>query len=130
MIKIQELNPLKDDYRWLTFDFDIRKSSYMVALHRKKGSINGEHYHKWNIKSKSPEVFYLAEGEVKIIAIDMYTLQRKEYIVKKYSTIEIPPMIYHEVHALTDIILIEFNIEREDFKSDTVKRPFHNNNLQ
>ena len=37
------------------------------------------------------------------------------------NLIEIPAMIYHEVHALTDCILIEFNDKKDDFKNETVK---------
>ncbi|MBI4175875.1 MAG: hypothetical protein HY518_01615 [Candidatus Aenigmarchaeota archaeon] len=41
--------------------------------------------------------------------------------IDENSLIEIPPFIYHEVHALTDITLIEFNSEENDFVQDAVK---------
>lgn len=121
MITITKLEPFKNDKRGLAFDFELRESNYIVALYRNKGSISGLHYHKGAFKSKSPEIFYLAKGKIKLIVKDMNTNKQEEYIIDEYTKLEIPAMIYHEVHALTDIILIEFNCENDDYKSDTVK---------
>lgn len=121
MITITKLEPFKKDKRGLAFDFELRDSNYIVALHRNKGSISGLHYHKGAFKSKSPEIFYLAKGKIKLIVKDMNSNKQEEHIIEEYTKLEIPAMIYHEVHALTDIILIEFNCENNDYKSDTVK---------
>jgi oxalate decarboxylase/phosphoglucose isomerase-like protein (cupin superfamily) len=121
LITITKLEPFKDDKRGLAFNFELRDSNYIVTLYRKKGSISGQHYHKGAFKSKSPEIFYLAKGRVKLIVKDMKLGIQEEYIVEEHSKIEIPQTVYHEVHALTDIILIEFNCEKDDFKTDTVK---------
>ncbi len=45
----------------------------------------------------------------------------EEGIAEEHALIQIPPMVYHEVHALTDIILLDMNCEKSDFTSDTVK---------
>lgn len=120
MIKITKLKPYMKDERGLAFDFGVRDSNHIVALYRKKGSVSGLHYHKGESVSKSPEIFYVAKGKLKIIAKDVNTQKQETYIVQVHTVLEVPPMIYHEFHALTDIVLIEFNCEKDHFK-DTAK---------
>lgn len=68
-----------------------------------------------------PETFFLAKGKIKLVVKDVKTKEKKEFIVTENHLIEIPPMVYREVHALTDSMLIEFNTEVSDFKDETIK---------
>ncbi len=120
LVSITKINPPREDDRGNAYFFDVRESTYIVVINRKQGTVSGVHYHKGNTKSKSPEIFYLAAGKIKLLARDIKTKQQEEYELEANHKIEVPANIYHEVHALTDIILIEFNVEKEDFAADTV----------
>lgn len=123
LAKIEKPSLLKEDERGVTYDFSVRPSSYCIVLYRKKGSVSGNHYHKGNMKSKSPEIFYLIQGEAELTLRDGETKEEQVIELERGTKVEIPPNIHHAVKAKTDIILMEFITDREDFKkydSDTV----------
>jgi oxalate decarboxylase/phosphoglucose isomerase-like protein (cupin superfamily) len=124
LVNLEQVLILKKDKRGTIYNFSTRESSYFIVLYREKGSVSGNHYHKGTIKSKVPEIFYLASGEIELLVRDIKTGKEERHIVQEKTKIEIPPYIYHEVKALTDIILLDFNVSKEDFKgyeSDSVK---------
>jgi dTDP-4-dehydrorhamnose 3,5-epimerase-like enzyme len=121
MINITKINPLKDDPRGLAYAFTARKSGYFVVLNTKKGMVRGVHYHKGNSISKSPETFYLVKGKVKVITKNVKSGETNKYEIEENNLIEVPAMIYHEVHALVDSILLEFNDKQSDFVEETIK---------
>jgi len=92
---------------------------------RKKGVVAGKHYHKGTAASKNPELLFLIEGTVKLTLKDMRddttAAQEETHEVTAPVLLKIPPMVYHEVESLTDnVIYMEFNEEKSDFKFDTV----------
>ncbi len=121
MVKITKINPLKDDERGLAYGFTTRKSGYFIVLNTKKGAVRGKHYHKGDSISKSPEIFYLTKGKIKLFTKDVKSGETNEYEIEENNLIEVPAMVYHEVHALTEAILLEFNDEKSDFKEETIK---------
>lgn len=121
LIEITKINPIKDDPRGLAFGFELQNKSYFIVLNRKKETVSGSHYHKGKTKSKNPETFFLAKGIIKVILKDIKTGDSETVEITENNILKIPPLIYHEVHTLTDIILIEFNEEKSDFYNDTVK---------
>ncbi len=121
LINIEKINPLKEDPRGNPYGFSTRESSYFVVLYRKQGTISGEHHHYGNTKSKSPEIFYLVKGKAEVFVRDIQSGEEATYEIEEKTKLEIPNNIYHTVKALTDIILLELNVAKEDFNSDTVK---------
>ena len=127
MIKIKKIKPFSTDARGTIHGFTARQSKYFVIVTRKKGTVSGKHYHKGASKSKSPEIFYLIKGKARIILKDSASDKTEEHTIDENCLFEIPSRIYHEVHALTDIILLEFNISKKDFdlyEEDTIREPF------
>jgi len=124
LINIESAEIFKEDERGKIYEFSTRPNSYFLVLYREKGTVSAKHYHKGTIKSKSPETFYLVSGEVEFLACDMMTGKEETYTIQAKTKIEVPPNTYHEVKAKTDIILLELNTDKEDFKgydSDTVR---------
>lgn len=119
MIKIIKITPQQPDERGLAYAFSTRNSSFFNVLKRKKGSISGKHYHKGFSKSKSPEILYLIEGKAKMFVKEVESGIIEEFFIEENNLIKIPAWIYHEVHAITDIIFLEIYIEESDFKKDT-----------
>lgn len=123
LAKIEKSSLLKEDERGTAYDFSTRPSSYFIVLYRKKGSMSGNHYHRGNMKSKCPEIFYLIQGEAELALRDRETKEEQVIELERGTRVEISPNIYHAVKAKTDIILMEFITDKEDFKkydSDTV----------
>lgn len=121
MIKIKKIEPSRDTEKGSDRAFSTRDTGYVVVLHRNKGFVSGKHYHRGKSESKSPEVLYLVEGRIKIITKNMRTGETMEHEISDNSLIEIPAGIYHEVHHLTDTIILELCITEKDFKGqDTI----------
>ena len=121
LITLEKISPLRDNARGNAYGFDVRPCGYPIILHRKAGTTSGNHYHKGITQSKSPEIFYLAKGKIRLSVKDIETAEEEIYEVEENTKIEIPPKIYHTVFALTDIIFIELNTKKEDFENDTFK---------
>lgn len=124
LISIEKASIIKEDERGVSYDFSTRKSGYFIFIHRKKGTVSGNHYHKGTMVSKSPEIIYLVSGNAKLTVRDIRNNEEEVYSLTEATKIEIPPNIYHEVLAETDIILMEPIADKKDFElydSDTVK---------
>ena len=119
LIRIRQITPLRPDDRGPALGFEIHSSEYLVVLRRKKGTVSGLHYHKGLCCSKNPEVFYLVSGTARIVVQDIQSGTSEEHTLGEDTLIEIPAWVYHEVHALTDIVLLELNRFKEDFRKDT-----------
>jgi len=122
IVKITKIKPLRPDERGLAYGFSLRESRSFIVINRKKGTVSGGHYHKGKSMSKSPEIFYIANGKIKLIAKDIETGKSEEHVIDENNLLEVPANVYHEVHALTDTIFIEFNVEPDkyEFREDTV----------
>ncbi len=121
LIKIEKISPLKDDERGPAYGFSTRESSYFIVLYRKQGTTSGDHYHKGTSKSKSPEIFYLVKGKAEVYIRDIKTGKEETHIIEEKTKLEVPANLYHSVKAITDIILLELDTEKENFDLDTVK---------
>lgn len=128
LAKIEKVPLWKEDERGKAYQFSTRESSFYIVLYRHKGTTSGDHYHKGTIKSKSPEIFYFISGEAELHLKDLKNGSEERHIIEPGTKIQIHPNIYHSFKALTDIIMIEFNVSRGDFEnydSDTVKVNSH-----
>ncbi len=124
LINIEKSSILKNDERGISYDFSTRQSGYFIVIHRKRGTISGKHYHKGEMVSKAPEIIYLVSGDIKLTARDIKTGEQEVFDLSEGVKIEIPPNMYHELEAKTDIIFLELLTDKKDFekyKSDTVK---------
>lgn len=121
LVSIEKVSPLKVNEKGYLYGFSTRESKYLIIIDRKKGTISGDHYHTGKTKSKSPEIFYLVKGKVELSVKDMRSGEEEVHIIKANHKIEVPSNIHHKFTALTDIILLECNVDEEDFESDTVK---------
>lgn len=118
-VKIINLDLVKSDDRGSIFQFQNRDSSKLLLVKRKKGTVSGGHYHTGENKLKDPETVIILDGKFEIVLKNVNTL--KEF-KKTYDTpimLKIDPFIYHEIRAITDIILLDMNSIDDD--DDTIK---------
>lgn len=118
-VKIINLELVRSDDRGSIFQFQNRDSSKLLLVKRKKGTVSGRHYHTGENKMKDPETVIILDGKFEIVLKDVKTL--KEF-KKTYDTpimFKIDPFIYHEIRAVTDIVLLDMNSIDDD--DDTIK---------
>jgi len=117
-VTIVELENVKEDDRGSIYQFENRDSEKLLLVKRRRGTVSGAHYHKGKSPLKDPETVVLIDGKAEIILRN----GEEEYIQvhEKPVMFKLAPMVYHEIRALTDIVLIDMN-SIDDDKDDTFK---------
>ena len=118
-VEIIDLELVKDDERGSIFQFPNRDSEKLLLIKRKKWSISGRHYHTWTNKMKDPETLIIIDGELEMILKNMKTGEEFKQIYTRPTMFKIAPFIYHEIRAITDIIMLDMNAIDDD--NDTIK---------
>lgn len=121
MITIKKIDPKRLDERGSIYELLIRPTKHVYVMHRKAGTISGDHYHLGNIASKSPETFYVVSGKVRLVVRNIDTDEKETHELGENTFLQIPARIHHQFIALTDFSFLEFNVDHEDFEKDTVK---------
>ncbi|MSR85581.1 hypothetical protein EXS71_04080 [Candidatus Uhrbacteria bacterium] len=121
LIELKKIDPVAEDTRGNAYAFPIKNRDHITVINRKAGTTSGNHYHPGTTQSKSPESFYLAKGRLQLLVKDVSTQQEETYLIEENTWFAIPANIYHVVTAVTDIVLLEFNLVSEDFKVDVVR---------
>lgn len=120
MIAIQSFELRPGDDRGKTYVFENGRTGQFMLLYRNAGSVSGRHYHEGKLAYKNPEKLIFLQGTATINWKDMEKDVTGSLIVESPAEVIIPPMMWHEVVAETDIIVLELN-SIEDAAKDTIK---------
>jgi dTDP-4-dehydrorhamnose 3,5-epimerase-like enzyme len=77
---------------------------HLAAFQINKGFTRGNHYHE-----KKEEIFYIFQGKIKAIFLDIDTLQKEEKILEKGDKIRVKPRCGHLFHGLEDTLVVEYS---------------------
>jgi len=77
---------------------------HLAIFEIKKGFSRGSHYHE-----KKEEIFYIFDGKIRSILMDMDTLQKEEKILEKGDKIRLKPRCGHIFMALEDTLVVEYS---------------------
>lgn len=113
-IKIPETEEREDSNQVDTFCEGHR--GYGVRIfHREAGTSAGQEYHTGADPSKSPERFYIVQGEMEF---DVYNgTQDKKFTVGPRTEVEISSWIWHATRAITNVSYIKYiELEKSEFK--------------
>ncbi|HSB07768.1 MAG TPA: cupin domain-containing protein [Thermodesulfobacteriota bacterium] len=77
---------------------------HLVIFEIKKGFSRGSHYHE-----KKEEMFYIFDGKIRSIFMDMDTLQKEEKILEKGDKIRLKPRCGHIFIAMEDTLVVEYS---------------------
>jgi len=77
---------------------------HLAMFEIRKGFFRGNHYHE-----KKEEIFYIFEGKIRAIFMDMDTLQKEEKILEKGDKIRFKPRCGHIFIALEDTLVVEYS---------------------
>jgi dTDP-4-dehydrorhamnose 3,5-epimerase-like enzyme len=85
---------------------------HVVLFEIRKGFSRGDHYHR-----KKEEIFYIFNGKLKALFMDMENLQKEERVLEKGDKIRIKPFCGHLFYGLEDTLVVEYSpqvYEEED----------------
>ncbi|HXX35691.1 MAG TPA: cupin domain-containing protein [Thermodesulfobacteriota bacterium] len=77
---------------------------HLAIFQIRKGFSRGDHYHE-----KKEEIFYLFEGKIKALFMDMDTLQKEETVLEKGDRLRLKPRCGHIFIALEDTLIVEYS---------------------
>jgi dTDP-4-dehydrorhamnose 3,5-epimerase-like enzyme len=77
---------------------------HLAVFEIKKGFFRGNHYHE-----KKEEIFYIFDGKIRAIFMDMDTLQKEENILEKGDRLRIKPRCGHIFLAIEDMLVVEYS---------------------
>lgn len=92
-----------------TYSLEIPRNGEFMLGYREAGSVNGKHYHKGYESGKNPEVLILLKGKGELFCRDLTNGKEANFSLEAPCRVEISPMIWHELKALTRIIFYELN---------------------
>ena len=81
----------------------------------RNGSWRGMHYHE-----KKEEIFYVINGKIRAVFIDLDTKEQEEYYLAKGDKIRIQPRCWHIFYGLEDASVVEYSPQVYD-KGDAPK---------
>jgi dTDP-4-dehydrorhamnose 3,5-epimerase-like enzyme len=77
---------------------------HLAVFEIRRGFSRGNHYHE-----KKEEIFYIFNGKVKVVSMDMDTLQKEEAILGKGDKLRLKPRCGHIFLALEDTLVVEYS---------------------
>ena len=108
--KIPYTRELPGAKRWKEERGTFVQIAYQEEMHHlalfeiRKRFSRGNHYHR-----KKEEIFYLFEGKIRAIFMDMDTLQRDEKILEEGDKIRIKAHCGHIFYGLEDTLVAEYS---------------------
>ncbi len=120
MVRVIPLDKIGEDERGATHYFDTNRTGQFIVAYRKAGSASGDHYHKGTAEKKNPEQIIIMSGSALLNWKDIRSEKKGTEKINAPAMIEIEPWAWHQVVAVTDIIVFELN-GLEDAKHDTFK---------
>jgi dTDP-4-dehydrorhamnose 3,5-epimerase-like enzyme len=77
---------------------------HLALFEIRKGFSRGSHYHM-----KKEEIFYIFDGKIRAVFMDMDTQQREEKILDKGDRLRLKPRCGHVFMALEDTLIVEYS---------------------
>ena len=119
--KLPETKEIDGAKRWEDAKGEFVQISYredighVAFFELKKGQFRGNHYHE-----KKEEVFYIINGKIRAIFVDLDTSEREERILTKGDKVQVPTRVGHIFHGLEDATVVEYSPQYYD-KEDALK---------
>jgi hypothetical protein len=119
-LKITALDLILEGERGNNYGLRTRARSDYLIIERKAGSVNGSHYHLGQIPEKNPEVIVILSGRAQVSWRNPGEKETRSRVIERPSKIEIRPMVWHQITALTDIVFLEEGwLKKEQYEFDT-----------
>lgn len=119
-VVIEGLSLAKENEKMNILDFSSWDRNDFMLIKQNAWTVSWKHYHNWIEKNKNPEITLVISWKFELFCRDIKTQEEEKFLVTENTKISIYPEIYHEVRAISDIILLEY-VSMAQAKNDTVK---------
>jgi dTDP-4-dehydrorhamnose 3,5-epimerase-like enzyme len=102
----------KGEFVQISYREDI---GHVAFFELRKGQFRGNHYHE-----KKEEVFYIINGKIRALFVDLDTSEREERILTKGDKVQVPTRTGHIFFGLEDATVVEYSPQYYD-KEDALK---------
>lgn len=119
-IKVSPLELSGADDRGANYNWECERTGTFMFCTRKAGSTSGQHYHEGKRANKNPEVQFLLSGQANVHYCGLHEKEIRTLLVTAPARIELPILVWHELEAVTDCLLVEMN-SLEDVRNDSVR---------
>jgi dTDP-4-dehydrorhamnose 3,5-epimerase-like enzyme len=102
----------KGEFAQICYAEEARHIAFFVI---KKGFWRGMHYHE-----KKEETFYVIDGRIRAIFIDLDSGQREEYTLAKGQRLRVKPRCWHIFYGIDDASVVEYSPQVYD-KTDAYR---------
>lgn len=109
MVTVTALPLIGSDERGATFVFDNERIGEFIVVHRKKGSLSGQHFHKGKAIYKNPEKLIILNGTVQLNWRDTHSAASGTVMIDGPAMVQVPAYVWHELVAETDFVMLELN---------------------
>lgn len=109
MVTVTPVTQIGADARGTTHVFNNDRTGELMVTYRHAESISGRHYHTGRSAHKNPERLVLMQGVADISWRDIHGEATGSITATAPAIIEIQPWAWHEVAAVTDIVVLELN---------------------
>jgi dTDP-4-dehydrorhamnose 3,5-epimerase-like enzyme len=92
---------------------------HLALFEIRRGFFRGSHYHE-----KKEEVFYVFQGKMRAVFLDMDNQEKEEALLEKGDKIRIKPRCGHIFMALEDTLVVEYSPQMFD-PEDNYKIDLH-----
>lgn len=106
------------DNRGYTAEYLHERTGKQLILFRNAGSVSGRHYHKGLSATKTPEILVLLHGRMRVNWKHADGSSLETALVEGPAKIKVPILIWHELIAETDCVMLEMN-SISDHSADT-----------
>lgn len=108
-----DVKHLSNTEKGTTHEAPALPSTGLILGFRKKGTVNGNHWHSGKSKGKNPEHFFLVEGTMEVFGRHLDSGEEVNRIIEAPQVVKIFPRVFHRFTALSDCRFLEFNSIKE-----------------
>jgi dTDP-4-dehydrorhamnose 3,5-epimerase-like enzyme len=80
------------------------EARHIAVFTIKEGFWRGGHYHE-----KKDEAFYVVEGKIRAVFVDLDTEERMEHFLKKGDRLRVKPRCWHVFYGIGDSLVVQYS---------------------
>lgn len=119
-VVIEKLELDKENEKGSILSFSSDDRTDFMLIKKKAWTVAWKHYHTWVEKNKNPEITLVVSGKFELYCRDLDTQEEISFIIDENTKISIYPNVYHEIRAITNIVLLEY-VWFHQALNDTIK---------
>ena len=96
-------NEERGEFVQVAYEEEMR---HLAVFEIRRDFSRGNHYHE-----RKEEIFYIFRGKIKVVSMDIDTLQKGETVLEKGDKLRLKPRCGHIFTALEDTLVVEYSAQ-------------------